>query len=263
MNIEVNAASACLPGKPIIEAITRITQGVTEPLWGRLGTQHVQVCPQHPGRITEETVYRLQAIAPGTTFRLHANVFGDYRRHMFDASTFETAEHRSYFRTLASLSQRMKAPAYTLHAGYQHQATLDQMRDNVLAIQDLFGVPVGVEALYPISRRERAMGRMPQLLATWKELEWLMASGLNMAIDLSHIQIIANAEGRRDDLLADLLAHPRLIEVHVSENDHTRDSHDVCREDTWWLPLLRAAPLSKDCVIFSEGNLVRMETKTH
>ena len=64
MNIEVNAASACLPGKPIIEAITRITQGVTEPLWGRLGTQHVQICPQHPGRITEETVDRLQAIAP-------------------------------------------------------------------------------------------------------------------------------------------------------------------------------------------------------
>lgn len=259
MNIKVNAASACLPGTPIISAITRIAAGVTEPLWGQLANDHVQVCPQHPGRITEQVVDELMAIAPSTQFRLHANVFAGDKRFIFDASTLETEQHRGYFRTLAALSQRMKAPAYTLHAGYQHQATLDQMRDNVLAIQDLFDIPVGVEALYPVSRRDMAMGRKPQLLSTWKELEWLMSSGLYMAIDLSHIQIIANAEGRRDDLLADLLAHPRLIEVHVSDNDETRDSHDVCREDTWWLPLLRAAPLSKGCVIFSEGNLVRME----
>lgn len=263
MYIEVNAASACLPGKPILEAVTRIANGVTEPLWGALGKRHLQLCPQHPGRITEQTVDRVKAIAPDTAFRLHANAFVGDKRHIFDASTLETHEHRAYFRRLAELSRYMQAPAYTLHAGYQHQATLEQMRDNVLAIQDMFGIPVGVEALYPTAKRDLVVGRKPQLLGTWSELEWLMRSDLSIAIDLSHIQIIARAEGRRDDLLVDLLAHPRLIEVHVSDNDETRDSHDVCTEETWWLPFLRSAPLSPSCVIFSEGNLVRDHGTTH
>lgn len=263
MNIEVNAASACLPGKPILTAVTRIAAGVAEPLWGTLAKDHIQLCPQHPGRITEETVDRAKAIAPDTAFRLHANAYVGDKRHIFDASTLDTDEHRRYFRRLAELSRYMQAPAYTLHAGYQHQATLEQMRDNVLAIQDLFGIQVGVEALYPTPKRDLVVGRKPQLLGTWAELEWLMRSDLNIAIDLSHIQIIARAEGRRDDLLADLLAHPRLIEVHVSDNDEIRDSHDVCSEATWWLPFLRAAPLAPGCVVFSEGNLVREQGRTH
>lgn len=258
MNLSVNAASACLPGRPIIEAVTRITEGIAEPLWGPLARDHVQLCPQHPGRIDETTVDQLMQLAPKTRFRLHANVFGGARRVIYDASTFDTPEHRQYFRDLAALSRRMKAPAYTLHAGYRTHATLEQMRDNVLAIQDLFGIPVGVEALYPTPARDLAVGRKPQLLATWSELEWLMGSGLDMAIDLSHIAIIAKAEGRRDDLLADLLAHPRLLEIHVSDNDEVRDSHDVCSEATWWLPLLRAAPVNARCVVFSEGNQNRM-----
>lgn len=255
MTLVVNAASACLPGRTWKQVVASLMDGVHEPAWGQLQTNHLQLCPQHPGDLTDAIADELMAAAPDTQLRLHANVYVRHRK-LYDASTLKSPEHQDYFKGLASMSKRIKAPAYSLHAGYRHQATLQEMRDNVLTLQEWFGVPVAVEALYPI----RPSGRTPkpaQLLDSWAELEWLMEkSGLYMAIDLSHLQIIAAHEGRNDALVASLLAHPNLLEVHVSDNDQKSDEHAMCSEHTtaWWMPLLKAASLHNDCVIFSEGN---------
>jgi sugar phosphate isomerase/epimerase len=257
MNQTIQAASACLPGRPLQRAAQQLADGVTEPAWGRLGIDHVQLCPQHPGQITDEIVEAVQAILPTTRLRLHANVFVEERRWMYDASTLEHEGHRRYFGRLAEISQRIDAPAYSLHAGYVHQASRERMRDNVLRVQELFGdIPVAVEPLYPLSERDRRSGKAEQLLSTWADLEWLMQSELPIALDLSHVQIIATAEGRQDDLLRDLLRHPRLLELHVSDNDGRHDAHTQCAPEVcWWMPLLAEATLPEACVVFSEGSV--------
>ena len=262
MTLTVNAASACLPGRTWKQVVATLISGVHEPAWGQLQINHLQLCPQHPGDLTEVIADELMAMAPDTQLRLHANVYVGQRK-LYDASTLSTSEHQKYFKGLASMSKRIKATAYSLHAGYRHQSTLQEMRDNVLTLQDWFGVPVAVEALYPI----RPSGRTPkpaQLLDSWAELEWLMEqSGLYMAIDLSHLQIIAAHEGRNDALVASLLAHPNLLEVHVSDNDSRHDEHAMCSEQSaaWWMPLLQQASLNKHCVVFSEGNQAKPHTK--
>lgn len=241
---EVQGATACFPGVRFGEAVRRLVDGVEEPLLGRLGTAHVQLCPQNFGVLDEAAVERLRGDFPAVRFRLHANVRVLRQVYRFSASDF-SQDTAFYFRRLAEISRALEAEAYTLHAGRRH-CTLGELRCKVQALEDLFGMPVGVEGHYPAPRNR-------WLLSDWDEYRWLLESGLRFVADLSHLHIVACATGRREErLVEELLACDRCIEIHVSANDGRRDLHRPMDRQPWWWPLLERR--NPKAVVFSEGN---------
>ena len=84
----------------------------------------------------------------------------------------------------------------------------------------------------------------------------LARSGAHFALDLSHIQILAHKSGEvRYDLLCDMVASDRCLEIHLSDNDASGDQHRQLVEPPWWWNLLDMT--HADAVVFTEGNQVR------
>ncbi len=247
--MKAHVSLACWPGLRHDEAAQHLSSPPVEPCFGRLSTEHVQLVPQSRGQLDDILVDALSQAFPATRFRLHANVRVLPRHVLADLSSF--ALHAEWFTQAARISQRLNAPAYTVHAGRRSQTTLGGMLDNARRCADLFGCPIGVEGHYPT--REDTW-----LVSSWEEYRTLFESGVPYALDLSHLHIVAARSGRREEtLVAEMLACERCLEIHVSANDGRSDSHDVCPEPPWWFALLPAAHPA--AVIFSEGNHRRDE----
>ena len=87
---------------------------------------------------------------------------------------------------------------------------------------------------------------------TWNEYESVLHDGeAPMAIDLSHLNIIAGRFGAREDLVVELLAYPQTLEVHISVNNGRADSHALCTGQEFWWPLMMH--VNPNAVIFDEG----------
>lgn len=228
----------------------------SDPLFGRLSLDQVQLVPQMAGILTCEGAADLVRAHPGTGFRLHANVrvLPEHRRA--DLSNF--ADQKPWFEQAARVSKVLGSRAYTAHAGRRANASLQEAFDNCRRAADLFGCPVGIEGLYP-SRTE------DWLLSTWAEYRQLLAAGVAYALDLSHLHILATQTGLLDlGLVRELLASNCCLEVHVSHNDGQADCHRPCpASPPWWFALLqqarRQAEHSDGFVVFSEGNLRHLE----
>lgn len=209
------------------------------------GTEEVQICPQNYGVLDEAMIDSLRD--SGLKLRPHANVRIPWNGSRRIDASMPWEVTRPYFVTLAGLARRMNASAYSLHAG-ERRDPLPHVFDRVRRIEDLFGVPVALEGHYPTPD-----GTFH--LDSWQEYEILLHSGLHMAIDLSHLNIVATVHGRRDDLVQALLNHPKTIEIHVSGNDGHRDSHFLSTGKEWWVPLLHACPPRPGLVVFDEGKI--------
>lgn len=245
---QVCPASSMFPGSSVLSAACRIALARPE-AYGAVSLDHMQLCPQHHGVIDESVCDALNEALPATRFRLHANVRLFPKHHFFDASNYGP-ETNFYFRRAADLSKRLNAPAYTLHAGSAGEGWEQSVADAIKRLTDLFGVPVGVEFLYP-TRKAQA----PNLFADWASMERWLETGLPFALDLSHVNIIARKEGRRDDLLLALLSSPGLIELHISGNDGHSDRHLGLAAWPWWHQVAEAAtPANPDATTFTEGN---------
>lgn len=246
----VHVSLACWPGLRHEQAAKNLAREVSEPLFGTLSTDHVQLVPQSFGVLTEELVDALVAAFPRVRFRLHANVRVLPEHQLADLSSYPA--HGPWFRQAARLSKRLAAPAYTAHAGLRSHATMAGMLDHARRCADLFGCVVGVEGHYPTEGDS-------WLVSSWPEYRRLFVSGVPYAIDLSHLHILACHSGVHDDaLLRDMLASDRCIEVHVSANDGRGDWHQVCQQPPWWWPLLQH--INPHAVVFSEGNHRRKRT---
>ena len=246
--MQVNATTACLPGTAYLSAVRSLLEGIEEPALGRIRTDHMQLCPQNAGVLDERMCEQLRQLAPNTTLRLHANAAVFRQRMICDASTYSPETH-FYYEALADRSKRLGATGYSLHAGRQRHATREQMLETVKRLNDLFGIPVGVEGLYP-NRRD------PQLIDCWADYAWLLEQDIPFAIDLSHLKIVARAERYWDfDIVRSLLSSQRCIEVHVSDNDGLRDSHSVLTHDQDWT--FATANIHPGSVVFTEGNQFR------
>lgn len=245
MTHSIHIASAMFAGHTHARALELASQGVTEH-YGAASLAHFQACPQNGGVLDEAEAERLADLYPNVRIRPHANVRVMREFSKYDAST-PWAVSRLYFETLAAVNRALNGPAYSLHAGRRSSADLATMKDNVLRVQDTMGCPVAVEGLYPDTHND-------WLLASWDEYEWLLSSGLNFAVDVSHLNIVAHkSKERRDDLVRALLASPACREVHISTNSGGRDEHRPVKGSEWWWPLLDAA--HPDAVFFSEGLL--------
>lgn len=249
MTYRVCAASAVFPGFSALTCLEKLSQGVQEAMWGTLSTDHVQLCPQTMGTLIDRHVDELMERHPDVRFRLHANARVQNKHRLLDASTF-SQDTLDYYQDLARISKRLKAPAYSLHAGYVQCATQEEMFDHVKRIQELFGdIPVAIEGLYPNLHKA-------QLIDSWKGYEALLESGLFMAIDLSHLQIVAKTEKHwENDLVEALLSSKQCLEVHLSENDGYKDQHTLSTQAPSWLDDL--AFVHPDAVLFSEGDQTR------
>lgn len=248
MTINAQATTACLPGKRFEDALAQIACGIDEPLLGRLGLDAIQLCPQSFGILSVETAKRLRQTYLNSQLRLHANVRVTHevrRCALADVS----ADTMPWFRQVATVSAALNSPAYTLHAGeHASGATLPQLQRKVQALCDLFGIPVGVEALYP-------SGKGKWLLDTWDDHRWLLDSGCFYALDLSHLNIVRRKSRHLDSgLVKDLLCSPNALEIHISANDGLRDSHLPLTEPPWWWRLLDdASRAGMSAVVFSKG----------
>lgn len=243
---EINPATACFPGTPVLEAVHRLLEGVSEPVIGPLATHHIQLCPQNPGDLSPATCESLRAAHPDTQFRTHANArIIDGELHILDGSTFGP-DTLGWYRQLLDRNRRLGASATSIHAGYAHHCSLSRLIENMRRLNDLFdGIAVAVEGLYPGARRTQLMG-------TWAEYEAVLVAGLPLAVDLSHLNIVRHAEGPQPDLVRELLASA--VEIHVSGNEGMRDSHELLTEEPWWWAPLNRAILRSDCVVFSEAS---------
>lgn len=246
----INASTAMFPGLPLLDAVRLLHEtDISEPLFGPISTRHVQLCPQNATQITEALCDDLLDTYPDTKFRLHANAHVLKNRVIIDASdSIDRAINVEYFQQLALISRRLNAPAYSLHAGYVHNNDMTGMIRNVKFIQQLFGdIPVAVEGLYPLAVKQ-------QLMRSMLEYEMVYEHGLNVALDLSHIKIIAKRGAFSIQMLKDMLESPQTLEVHLSDNDGTRDAHVPLSEEPFWWDTLQSATLHKHTTIFTEGN---------
>lgn len=123
---------------------------------------------------------------------------------------------------------------------------MEQLLHNARRAADLFECPVAIEGHYPNAGDQ-------YLVASWKEYQQLMESGVPFAVDLSHLHIVATASGRIEaTLVKEMLSSDRCLEVHVSTNDGRGDQHRICAGTPWWIDCLPS--IHPHAVIFSEGN---------
>lgn len=248
----VNAATACYPGLRHEAAVSKLVNGTVEPALGVLAVQHIQLCPQNFGAIDDVLINKVKAIAPDTQFRLHANVRVPVNgQPHWDASNFSKTT-KAYFQELAEVSKKLKAPAYSLHAGSRKNTTLASLCDTQKALQDMFEIPVAIEGMYPTARDD-------YLVSTWQEYRWLIDNNIPYALDLSHLAIVAKRTRYIDEALVfDLMTSDLCLEIHVSDNDGRSDSHLVLDSQPWWWKSLKEARAVNDSpVLFSEGNQLK------
>lgn len=250
--MKINAVSACWSSLPYEMAIQNISDGTVEPILGQLSCDQVQLCPQHPDHISAKLIDTLQEKFPQIQFRLHSDVrLVNKRGITIDLIDFNS-DTQWYFEQLAQFSQQMNAPLYSLHAGTRGNHKLQELFDKALRLQDLFDCPVAVEGHYPFSNNK-------YLLNSWSEYEAMYRAGLNYALDLSHLNIVAHKEGWQDDLTIEMLSSTQCKEIHISFNEGHLDNHMIATEDQtplWekWKNMIVKSQSTAD--IFSEGNQV-------
>jgi len=240
----VCGTTAQYPGAGYLTAVQRIARGVTEPVFGAISSAHIQLCPQSVGNLSEAAVEGLRDSYPKTQFRTHANARVLPKLVMGDLSNV-SAETLPYFDALGDRNRRLGATVVSLHAGYRDRCSLEQMLDNRALLEDRLRIQICVEGLYPNKRRA-------QLVSTWCEYERLLTAGIPLAIDLSHLNIVAGAERTCEKPLVMALCEAAL-EIHVSDNDAMADAHAVPAAEPWWTDILHLACLRDECVIFTEG----------
>jgi hypothetical protein len=248
-NSPIQCSMAAFPGMSHLDAVqlamARQASGqLEEAALGTISLGHVQLVPQNRGCLDESLAVGLRAAYPKTQFRLHANVRISDRWAIYDLSGFEL--HRAHFVGAAKIHALLGATAYSAHSGRRDQATLPELFDHARRAADLFNSPVAIEGQYPAAQNE-------YLIATWQEYQALFESGVPYAIDLSHLNIVAQKTGETwTTLVREMLGCERCLEVHLSDNDGTGDHHQRLNRQPWWFGLLK--DIHPDAVIFTEGN---------
>ena len=218
-------------------------QPCADPVLGELSPARMQLCPQGRGRLDVELAQELVKAYPTIEWRLHANVQLESCQRVVDLAHWP--QERAWFTQLGQVSAALNAPAYTAHAGRRDQASVDQVLSAARDVEQLLGIPVGIEGHYPTPNGL-------WLFSCWAEYRKLFESGVHYALDLSHLHILATQSGRIEwSLLHEMVSSPQCLEIHVSANDGTADQHRLLHEPTWWLPLLMQP--HPEAVIFSEG----------
>lgn len=257
--MEVCATTAQFPGTTATFALEKITAGVSEGAWGALSSRHIQLCPQNPTLLSEQTVENLRSTYPSSQLRLHANARVLEQHVLWDASTFSD-DTRHYYRALADRMLRLGANVFSVHSGYLRHCTPKDFWGNVKRLRDDIHsftqgrVEIAIEGLYPSAQR-------PQHIGTWNEYEQLLRNDIPFALDLSHLKIVgAHEKTWNSDLVLEMMSSSLCVEIHVSDNDGRSDRHATVQVHPQWWDQLHSVDLPSTCVVFSEGNLLPKKT---
>lgn len=231
----------------------------------------IQITPQNFCPWTPEALERFIGQYPDTQFRLHASIrlakdtVSDkvQRFPWYDLQRFieDPVGGTRYFARLGELNAVLGNPVYTFHSGSRPSGRDKVIRPKMIeamgVIGELLNAPVAIETLYPRKQLEGArVGMRRHWMDTWEDHAWLLfESDLNYVVDLSHLNIIAAAEGPNITLTRSLLSNPRMLELHLSGNNGTADQHTclATTENAWWQPLLSDVHSGADW--FTEGSL--------
>jgi hypothetical protein len=250
---EVNPASSCFAGKPMDSAISELhfkkPQDVCIDEWD---LSQIQLCPQHPGCLSDLTVERLLLKYPNTQFRLHANVRVFHEHRPFDAG-FSLSDNIDYIKQLKHIQNKIKAKVYTYHAPMHKTLSWDDIIQNINELQDYLQIPVGIEGLYSNHKTTDDFW-----LNSYETYTKLFESNIPYALDLSHLNIVyQQADQKTQDkiiqLTKEMINHKNCIEVHVSANDGKHDSHKSIKVNEWWLEILNFSSLTANCSVFCES----------
>ena len=246
---KIHATTAQFPGLSWRLACEKIHAGFSEPFWGVVSTDHVQICPQTFGQVTKEVAEELTSLYPKTKFRLHANARVLPKHVIFDASTVDS-DTLPYFEELFARQRDFKSACMSVHAGYKKNCSENFFWSNIDTLRSLassFGTEVCIEGLYPNEK-------MPQWIDCWLAYESLLKRDIPFALDLSHLKIVGKKEGWSQDIALSLISSPLCREIHVSENDGRSDRHEKTVNSPVWMSLLESA--YPDALIFSEGRMI-------
>lgn len=254
--MKISPATSIYPGKTIQMAIINILK---QPLikdkpfendvWD---FSHIQICPQHIGYLTKKQLEKIQENHLNTKFRLHANVRVQNELIFFDASD-NLKDKKEYIEKLKALIMTLKNDIYTYHAPQRKMISWEEIKKNVLSLQDYFNIQVGIEGLYPVEKFQDIWSN--SLLG----YEQLMNSGLFFVVDLSHLNILYHYQ-KNDledikNLTKELLNHQNCIEVHISGNNGKYDQHHIIEDkNIWWLDILKNSKYQKTIFCESKQN---------
>jgi hypothetical protein len=257
----------CYPGIGFEEAAFRAT--ILKPrdcLVSQFDTTSLQLCPQNNGVLTEIVIDSVMQEAPQAKLHLHANV--RVENHTRSLAQRETSlinlvdfdPEMTFWKRMRELNNHAGGHGYSAHAGLRShcsqsgEQSIYDLIDRVSRCADFMGCRVAVEGHYP-QRELKETGNSLEtkyLLSSWKEYEILMASDVDYVIDLSHLNILARQSKYLDvDFVNEMVANPRCLEVHLSENNGTRDSHGPITQPVWWLECLNS--IHQDAQVFYEG----------
>lgn len=256
--MNANVSLAAFPGARYDEALHRaLVLPVSEPALGKLSTRHVQLVPQTcREQLTRELAQEIARRFPDTQFRLHANV-RVLEKHRLNADLSAFSENTDYFAELAAISRALNANGYSAHAGSREAGSFDDVLDAARRASDAFGCAVAVEGHYPTPREGNRWN-----VSSWAEYRSLFDSGVPYALDLSHLNIVGHhSRIYETNLVREMLACERCIEIHLSDNDGCGDQHRMLNIGPWWWAL--RAYFNTAAIVFSEGNqrkLAKLET---
>ena len=218
------------------------------------GIRHVELAiGVKPSPDTVEVLRHYQQ--QGMQYRAHhALVWAEGRSfnlaHNFDAR---------YFERLTDWLVTIGITAYSVHGGsyfpgddptaaymrfLNHLDQLEQLcRDR--------GIRLGVETMYPALSDDTSQ----YLLQNATQIEQLLYDlpDIHLVVDMAHLNIW-KTETISEKLHLLGLAHNRLLEIHLSDNDGYRDSHATITDQTWWLPYVANFPPHLPIVLESRMN---------
>ena len=217
-------------------------KAIVDAFLGKMDIGIAQICPQNKWALTADRAASLLKENPEIEFQLHANVrLFEIQRRPIDLSTDDSA----YWHQLKEINDLLNGRQYSAHAGKRCEASLIKTFENTKRLEDYLGIPVAIEGHYPTKDSTF-------LMDSWEEYAQLLKNDVHYAIDLSHIHILFRKTRHCDrELLKDILANDRCIEIHLSANNGFEDEHIEITREPWWWDVFQER--NKNATIFYEG----------
>lgn len=248
--INANATTSCWSHLTHVDSLIKLK--TTDTNLVNLSFEHIQLCPQNPSYLTDDTYDKLTKYFPDSRFRLHADIKISGRNNKADLAYFNEDNIKNW-KCIADFSNKINAPAYSLHAGLKSNINGDfnKLFDNYNRLSELFDCDVLIEGHYP------EQGKW--FIDNWDEYKLLLNSGIYYVLDLSHLAIVAHRYGIEYNLLTELLNSDKCLEVHISDNNKIHDSHKLITTELFWFDYIQYK--NKDAIVFYEGNHSYQEIK--
>jgi hypothetical protein len=179
------------------------------------------------GRLGTEALTELLSLNPDGIQLTPGNVINDEFEHMLNQNCVPVRTHNGF--SWKAMRKRVWNEDGTLN-GYWDSVHAPGYKDipRFWSYTQSSAVQPAWEIMYPA-------GKNNCFLSTWSDLKYAMQLGLELAVDISHLDIIRDCYGINSGVLNQLLNYHNIKEVHVSQAHNGKDVHRPITGDTWHL----------------------------